>query len=423
MRVNSALDMGTYWAYFVEIVSGTLPVTLTAGAAVAGYGVPGDGAIRLSADDPYGPLIDIFTSGAEPWNGEIYPHVRLGRLDGVGVPGVSGILQWGMVAGENLADANSPYMVMSNLQQKMFKIASEWHDGANTTARIEPNGRARFGVNVDNPAGTFLDVDPAAGLATFRGAIEVVGTIPYGSVSGTPTLGALAAGNNLGDVPDGGGYARINSTLISGGNIRVGSGTKDADLNGFNIDSSEIVGQLAGVDQVVLGGDGKILGGAGEVTLDRNGVNVNTTHIKDTSLSMDYENDIDYSSLTPAAKYRFTDLTDSFWYGGSNYAAYAGGDVGGIAALSYFKVDPMYPNTWETIHSLMLTMPDSLPKAAATGYPSSTVVSRVGVESKGNKFFLHDRRGVTSWWPTGIYYLPDGDFYWQGIPSFRSTAA
>lgn len=116
MLVNSAMDMGTYWAYFVQVVSGTLPVTLTAGAAVADYGLPGDGAIRLSADDPYGPLIDVFTRGVSPWNGaDIYPHVRMGRLDGVGVPGLSGILQWGIAGGANLADANSPYFVLSNL--------------------------------------------------------------------------------------------------------------------------------------------------------------------------------------------------------------------------------------------------------------------------------------------------------------------
>jgi hypothetical protein len=274
MRVNSALDMGTYYAYFVQVMSGTLPVTYTAGAAAAGYGLPGEGAIRLSADDPYGPLIDIFTSGAEPWNGEIYPHVRLGRLDGVGLPGLSGIRQYGIALGTNLADATEPYMYASNLGVRQYNIDSEWNDGANTTVRISAGGRARFGTNVDSPAGTFLDINPATGLATFRGAIEVIGTIPYGSVSGTPTLGALATGNNLGDVPDGGGYARINSTLISGGNIRVGSGTKDSTLNGFDIDSTEIVGQLAGVDQVVLGGDGKIRAGAGKVVVDRDGITV-----------------------------------------------------------------------------------------------------------------------------------------------------
>jgi hypothetical protein len=250
LKVNSARDEGTHWSYAVTVVSGSLPHTYAAGAAVAGYGEPGDGAIRISADDAYGPLIDIFTTGAVPWVADLYPHVRLGRLDGVGVPGVSGVKQWGMVAGANLADANSPYMVMSNIQQYMYKVKSEWHDGTNITARIEPHGRARFGTNVDNPLTTFLDIDPVSQLATFRGAIEVLsGTIPSGVVSG---LGALATQNDLDGVPNGSTYSRVNSTIINGGNIRVGTGVKDSTLNGISIDATEIVQQTGGIDGVVF---------------------------------------------------------------------------------------------------------------------------------------------------------------------------
>lgn len=275
LKVNSAHDEITHWSYAVTVVSGTLPVTYTTGAAIAGYGEVGDGAIRISADDPNGPLIDIFTTGAQPWVSDIYPHVRLGRLDGVGVTGVSGAKQWGMVAGANLADANSPYVVLSNLQQYMYKVRSEWHDGTNTTGRIEPSGRVRFGTNVDSQATTFMDVDPATGTATFRGAIEVLsGNIPSGVISG---LGALATQNNLDGVPNGSTYSRVNSTIINGGNIRVGSGTKDSTLNGWHIDSSEIVGQASGVDQVVLGTDGKIGFGGGAGILDANGITLSST--------------------------------------------------------------------------------------------------------------------------------------------------
>lgn len=62
------------------------------------------------------------------------------------------------------------------------------------------------------------------------------------------------------------------STLISGANIRVGSGTKDVNLNGWNIDATEIVGQAAGVDQVVLNSSGQILAGAGQVGLWSSGI-------------------------------------------------------------------------------------------------------------------------------------------------------
>jgi len=64
------------------------------------------------------------------------------------------------------------------------------------------------------------------------------------------------------------------STLINGASIRVGSGTKDSNLNGWNIDSGEIVGQLAGVDQVVMNTSGQIVAGAGAVKMSRHGVYV-----------------------------------------------------------------------------------------------------------------------------------------------------
>ncbi|MGV1048226.1 MAG: hypothetical protein ACOYD4_06855 [Solirubrobacterales bacterium] len=298
MKVNSARDEGDHWSYAVTVVSGSLPVTYTEGAAIAGYGQSGDGAIRISADDDYGPLIDVFTVGEQPWNGQIYPHVRMGRLDGVGVPGVSGILQWGLIAGANLADANSPYAVLSNLMQYMYKVKSEWHDGANITGRIEASGRVRFGTNVDNPANTFMDVNPLLGLATFRGAIEVLsGSSGYGNLADKPTLGALAPLNSvdlatgevtnktLANVADGGGRGALNSTIISGGNIRVGTGTKDSNLDGFHIDSTEIVGQTSGVDQVVMGTNGGIGFGAGAGLLDATGIALATNNSSYDSLA------------------------------------------------------------------------------------------------------------------------------------------
>ncbi len=314
MRINSAVDMGTYYAYFVEIMSGSLPVTYRAGSAAAGYGKPGEGAIRLSADDPYGPLIDIFTTGAQPWAADVYPHVRLGRLDGVGVPGLSGIRQYGIALGTNLADATLPYMFASNLGVRQYNIDSAWNDGANDTVRIEAGGRARFGTNVDTALGTFLDINPAAGLATFRGAIEVLaGSSGYGNLTDKPTLGTMAAiDNSLDNVNNGSTYARVNSTIISGGNIRVGSGTKDSTLNGWNIDSGEIVGQASGVDQVVMGTDGAISAGAGNVNLDASGIWV--------------EAPIDATATV--SSYRFKDEVYGY-------------EIGGIYGLSAFSTVPL----------------------------------------------------------------------------------
>jgi hypothetical protein len=64
------------------------------------------------------------------------------------------------------------------------------------------------------------------------------------------------------------------STLINGANIRVGAGTKDANLYGWNIDINEIVGQTNGADQVVLDGTGKIVAGAGATVMDAAGISL-----------------------------------------------------------------------------------------------------------------------------------------------------
>jgi hypothetical protein len=62
------------------------------------------------------------------------------------------------------------------------------------------------------------------------------------------------------------------STLISGSSIRVGSGIKDSTLSGWVIDSTEIVGQASGIEQVAMNTSGQIIAGAGRVGLWRNGI-------------------------------------------------------------------------------------------------------------------------------------------------------
>lgn len=79
----------------------------------------------------------------------------------------------------------------------------------------------------------------------------------------------------LDNIADGSTYGRINKTIIGGGYILVGSGTKDSSLNGWIIDNTEVVGQASGLDQVVLSAsDGKIYAGQGNVILERTGVRV-----------------------------------------------------------------------------------------------------------------------------------------------------
>ncbi len=87
----------------------------------------------------------------------------------------------------------------------------------------------------------------------------------------------VTEGTTVDSLPDGTTYGKVNKTIISGGNIRVGTGTKDSDLKGWAIDSKEIVGQAGdGLDQVTLGTDGKIKAGGGNVSLGRAGLTLST---------------------------------------------------------------------------------------------------------------------------------------------------
>lgn len=64
---------------------------------------------------------------------------------------------------------------------------------------------------------------------------------------------------------------------LTAGTIKMGTGTKDVDLDGFQIDADELVGQEGGVDQVVLSSsDGKITAGAGALILDQDGIQANS---------------------------------------------------------------------------------------------------------------------------------------------------
>jgi len=80
----------------------------------------------------------------------------------------------------------------------------------------------------------------------------------------------ITSGMNIGGNVDlGNVFAR---GLITG-IFRSGDGIKDVDLDGFQMDGDELVGQASGVDQIVLSGStGALTAGAGAVTLDADGL-------------------------------------------------------------------------------------------------------------------------------------------------------
>lgn len=209
-------DQTAFYRYYLQIWSGgTHGAVIPAGTADISYGKKGDGRIMLTSDLNYAPYMDVFTVGEQPWLGEITPHVRIGRLDGVGVPGVSGIQQYGMVAGTDLSNANSPYFVISNLKQYMYRIGSEWNNGIDPTVTISPDGRFKIGYDVSDPNRTVFDFDPALGTlnigsAAYPFAVSLVGnmTIQNPGAIATSTLNNDAGwtvgatwGTNLTGIP------------------------------------------------------------------------------------------------------------------------------------------------------------------------------------------------------------------------------
>ena len=172
-------DMTDYFRYHVVKQSGT-DTTLPAGAALAHYGQEGDGRILITSDLNYAPYMDVFTVGAEPWNGDFIPHTRLGRLDGVGVDGVGGVEQYGLIAGTDLSDNDAPYIVMSNTQVKLFKVDLEAYNGVNQTVDLSASGVFKLGTGVANPNTTALAFDPVTGAlvignASYPGSVTEIG--------------------------------------------------------------------------------------------------------------------------------------------------------------------------------------------------------------------------------------------------------
>ena len=252
--VQRVEDMTDYYRYYYTRRSGGSDgIIIPAGTAIISYGAQGDGRILLTADQNYAPYIDIFTSGLEPWNGDITPHTRLGRLDGVGLPGVSGIEQYGMVTSTDLSDASAPYIVNSNLQMFSYNVDSEWNNG-NPTARITSGGEFRLGTDVDADSTTGLLFNPDTGAMTI-GSASYPGTVTvYGSITVTGGNAAKTDFSNItatiDAVPDGSTYFKTTANQVTG------AGRAYTAINGSN----NLVTSVIPASAVTPGGAGLFLG-------------------------------------------------------------------------------------------------------------------------------------------------------------------
>jgi len=120
-------------------------------------------------------------------------------------------------------------------------------------------------------------------------------------------------------------------SIITGGSIQVGSGTKDDDLTGFIIDSTELVGQNSGTDQIVLASStGKLTAGAGAVVLDSDGLTLDAG-----SGTINIIQWSDGSTGVPAYIYGYQDAnTDTNWAQMAAQATHATDFENAIARVS-----------------------------------------------------------------------------------------
>lgn len=144
-KVTSVEDMGTFYRYHVTHQFGNRCI-YPVGSTVASYGLPADGRIVLTSDNAYGPYIDLFTSGASPWDGTT-GNVRIGNLAGLGV--IDGD-EKGLAAGEDLSDPDSAYLIASNEQILLNNVKFLTRGDGKTRVRIEPDGRVFFGPDVSD---------------------------------------------------------------------------------------------------------------------------------------------------------------------------------------------------------------------------------------------------------------------------------
>ncbi len=342
------------------VAAGTVIAT---DAIVLDYGTSGNGYHEVNAiDGLYGansPYSQIVTWTGHPATGQTL-RTRMGNL--YGLFAVSG--EYGLYAGNGTSN-NDGYLRISSNSVRLNNIPLTLYNSGTQKVNISATGTdVWIGASSSDKRlswdGTTL---------TVKGAIVVQSGSGIGSFSDA----------NLDNIDDGSTYGRINGTIISGGYIRVGSGTKDSTLDGFHISATEIVGQLDGVDQVVMGTDGAILAGAGNVYMNATGVTARTTQTFNNTSST-YPEVPDYADLTTGTKLRFVDQARSVWYGGSNYATYVGGEIAALSVATTINADPLFPNSWGTTHSAFLRLVDSPPKAAASGYPSAWLATKIGIK-------------------------------------------
>lgn len=218
----------------LTLESGYMPIgqIVATGATVQDYGVSGDGWHEISAiDGLYGANAPY--SRVVQWYGHPATGARVRTLEGnlKGIFGADG--EFGFFAGDGVGIADH-YVRISSLAAMLNNIGLKlYKDGTQT-------------VNIASTGDDFwLGPSVADKRISWNGVnLGIKGAVTIDQASGFAGTGYL----------------------------QIGAGVKDSNLNGWNLGPAEIVGQLSGVDQVVLDLSGRILAGAGAVRMDANGI-------------------------------------------------------------------------------------------------------------------------------------------------------
>lgn len=167
LEVMSVKQEDGYSSYSVMKRSGTDSI-IPAGSAIVSYGHRGDGRILMTSDLNYAPYIDVFTTGQNPWDANdpkgIIPRMRMGQLMGVGVTGIGGYSQYGMIVGNDLTDTNASYLIASDREGiRLHKVPLTLNDGNADTGKWTAQGDLKLGKNVAEPTSTGFHFDPVNG--------------------------------------------------------------------------------------------------------------------------------------------------------------------------------------------------------------------------------------------------------------------
>ena len=224
---------------------------IQADALVLDYGTTGNGFYEVNAvDGSYGlnsPYAQIVSWASHPASGQAV-RARLGNLRGI----FGAANEYGLYAGAGAATSDA-YLRISNTEVGLYNLPLRMYTGGTERVHIAAHNDVWIG-----PSSADKRLSWDGTTLTISGAINVVGgdaaTQSYASTAAATAQTnaqsyavAQDAGRATTDLSN-----SVISTLITGNSIRVGSGTKDSTLNGWNIDSTEIVGQASGVDQVAL---------------------------------------------------------------------------------------------------------------------------------------------------------------------------